>query len=169
MIRRTTQLTVGIFASLVAALPARADLIKQQLPCAGTCVVLTSNAVATARTFTFNAPGRGRAIVSFQGTLVCANNNISGDAFLNIQSQIVENNAQPSGVGPSGLEYQKTLPSALSATQTDTFNLSSTRVFPVNGAGARTYQFRVAPGTLSGSVGCSVRAGAFRVHFVDRD
>jgi hypothetical protein len=169
MRRRTTQLTLGILASVFAALPARADVIKQQPPCpAISCAGLVSNGTVTARSFTFNAPRRGKAIVSFQGVLYCLNNN-PNQIFIFAESQIVENNATPSAGGPSGLDYQQAVPAATLGSGTESFNLSSTRVFNINGAGARTFQFRVTAGSIPANAGCSVRHGAFLVHFVDRD
>jgi hypothetical protein len=169
MTPHTIQFAFAILALAVAALPAKADVIRQQVPCPSiNCVTLVSNGTVTARSFTFNAPRRGTAIVSFQGTLYCLNNNPS-TVVLGIESQIVQNDAEPSAAGPSGLDYQQALPPFNGASSTDSFNLSSTRVFGINGPGPRTYQFNLASLSIPANAGCSVRYGAFRVHFVDRE
>ena len=150
-----------------AVATSRADVIRQQQACNGACANLNPNGTTTVRSFTFNAPRRGTAIVSFNGTLYCNNTGMNVESPL-FQSQIVENNAQPNPNGPSGLELQTTMEPGNSANQILTHNLASSRIFQINAPGTHTFQLRI-DAFIGAGVSCAVRQGAFRVHLVERN
>jgi hypothetical protein len=160
--------TLGALALGAGVHGAGAAVVKTQPPCDPVCVSLDagSGGFYTARKITFVAPGPGIAIVSFQGTLYCGSNNVNLADF-SIQTQIVENNQNPSGGGPGGLDLLRSTEPSEGITRSFTINLASQRVFAIAGAGTRTYRFRLLRSLLSASTGCSVRNGALTVLFID--
>ena len=161
MLKVILGLTVGII--LVLAGRANADIVRQQMPCDSTCTTLPPGDTGsfTARSVTFAAPGRGKLVVSFHGFLYCINNGAASANFIT-DTQIVEGNAEPNAVGPSGLEYYGTVPGGGGIA---TFNLASHRVFTITGAGTHTYRFRLTRNLVPISSACSVYNGTFTTDF----
>jgi hypothetical protein len=160
-------LVLGVLVMSAGPHRAAADVVKTQTPCDGPCISLGPGigGFFTARRVTFHAPGPGTAIVSFQGVLYCLSNNPLSANFW-IETQIVKTEA-PSGHGPGGLELLASTEPYDGNSRTFTINLASQRVFVIRSARTETYRLRVYRGFLADTTGCSVRNGAFTVHFVE--
>jgi hypothetical protein len=144
--------------------------ITTQAPCVnggGYCVFFDSNAstIPVIRSFTFNAPRKGTAAVSFHGSLYCGNT-VNTVQVIDLVSQIVtRSTATPSASGPGGLRQAVVLTQAPIQGSRDSFNLASTRVFPISGAGSRTYHFKIEKLRMDNYSYCYVYNAAFTVVF----
>jgi hypothetical protein len=161
---KTIIVTVLFGHLLVVAGGAQAATILSQAPCVDPpnsyCLAFgPSGAVPTIRSRTLNASAAGRAIVTFHGTVVCLNPTLVKGG-VELWSQIVNAagaNPQPGGQG--GLLHTSVLPPEGSAT----FNLASTRVFNVPGAGRFAYSFKIRRMQMSAGVQCRVYNAAFTI------
>src|SRR5262245_21681857 len=95
---RTTSITLGLAALIGFHAPSPAGTIFTQGPCAGRpfCGTITGTGTQAPervlRSFTFRAPGRGTALVSFSGMLVCTSSSSAGFQSAGVFAQIVDNN-----------------------------------------------------------------------------
>jgi hypothetical protein len=153
-----------------------AAVIKTQAPCTAGgglwCVTFDSfsSTIPVIRSFSFNAPSKGTAAVTFHGSILCGSIfDYSHPDVIDLVSQIVTtSDATPSASGPGGLRLAVVVPpvwSTLSGS-IDSFNLASTRVFTIAAAGAKTYYFKIAKLRMDGESYCVVSNGAFTVVFV---
>ena len=146
-----------------AAGPAHAATILSQAPCvdppASHCLAFgPSGTIPTIRSRTLNANAAGKAIVTFHGSVACLNP--SGKGGVELVSQIVSNaGLVPDAAAPGGLLHTSVLPPEGSAT----FNLASTRVFTVPGAGRFTYSFKIRRVEMSAGTECRVYNAVFTI------
>ena len=159
--KRFASIAVLIAGFAAFAMPAFAFKLQQQQPCAGICKQLTfeTQFPLTVRSFTFNAPSKGRALVHFHGSIVCSG--AAGYGF-NLNSQITDaSNANPNSVGPGGL---KLFGRADDSAGEMPFNLASNRVFAVE-EGNNTFFFRIGGGGLPLNPGtqCFIYNASFTV------
>jgi hypothetical protein len=110
-----------------------------------------------------DADASGKAIVTFHGSVMCLNSPTGLKGEVELVSQIVPNAAtNPDPAQPGGLLHTGTLPPDGRVS----FNLGSTRVFTVPGAGAFTYRFKIRRLGLSpASAVCRVFNAVFTIEF----
>jgi hypothetical protein len=147
-----------------------AAVIKTQPPCDsgnGNCFNFGVGIVGLGqfdiRDFTFKAPSKGTAQVSFHGSLLCSADLSAGSKVVDLVTQIVNSGsatASPGGAG--GLRQALVIPPNTS----DTLNLASTRVFTFSGAGSQTFRYRVRPLRIDAGSNCFIYNAAFSVVFV---
>lgn len=115
------------------------------------------------RAFTFSAPSKGTAQVTFHGSLLCAASNTAGNKVVDIETQIVNSSgAIPSANQPGGLR----LATVLAPNTSQTLSLASTRVFSVTGSGNQTYRFRSKARRIDSGTNCYIYNAAFSVVFI---
>jgi hypothetical protein len=157
-----------------------AEIFFQQ-PCPRTpCTIIPASAPlpATVRSFTFNAPTAGRALVRLHGSMTCENvsDEAAGDPeadtrqFVSIRTQIgTDPDAAFEADDAGGARHAVVLLPEPDGTF-DTLNLASTRAFVISSSGPRTYYFKLAfrPGmSLRGPLTkCAFYNLAFSVVFV---
>jgi hypothetical protein len=146
-----------------------------QQPCEICPAFTAEEDIPVIRSINFNAPGTGTAVVTFHGSLFCAGTSTSTVPFSNkharvdLIGQIVSNqNHTPDLFQPGALRLGAgldviTLPEHFSWFHT--FNLTSTRLFAVNGAGARKYHFKITRLVQDSGINCHVYNAAFAVLF----
>jgi hypothetical protein len=163
-----------LFGLLVAgpAAPAVAAFVSAQPPC-GNCVSFTpAQAIPVIRSFEFVPPGSGTATVTFHGSLYCSgtSSNMAGSqrARVDLVSQIVNRASYSPEIGKAGalrhaagLEVPDPTGTTPSFTWFHTFNLTSTRVFQVNGT-SQKYYFKIQR-LVQENVDCHVSVAAFSV------
>ncbi|MPZ58096.1 MAG: hypothetical protein GEU91_16695 [Rhizobiales bacterium] len=171
-----------LFSSLVWAAsssPAAAAKvsIKTQPPCAGptgACLSFAAtDTIPIIRGINFAAPGAGAAVVTFHGSLYCAGfSSTSGSsqiARFDFVSQIVDKQSTaPDPTKAGGLRHAASMRTLLDGTLFDwstTFNIASTRLFAVNGAGTQKYYFKIARLLQDPTITCHVYNATFTVLF----
>lgn len=161
----TRLVSAGILLACVTAFgsPAFASKLVQQAPCPSICKVIndSTSLPLTVRSFTFNAPNKGTALVHFHGSMMCSG--AAGFGF-NFNTQIVNvPGANPNAVGPGGL---KVFGRSDDSAGDMPFNLASNRVFKVD-QGNNVFFFKIgqnAPGTgLNPGTLCFVYNASFTV------
>lgn len=157
-------------ASLMASAgTASADKVKTQDPCL-VCARLdstTGQKTFTAQKIGFTAGQAGTAIVRFDGYFSCSNN-ASAVANVFLRTQIVDDDVEPDGAGPSGINVNLSVIASDGNTRALAFNLAASRVFAMKARQARTFRLQVG-GSVPPDASCAVRHGAFTVEFVDSD
>ena len=149
-----------------------AAVIKTQIPCTpidGYCRVFSyAQTIPTIRNFSFTAPSAGTAQVTFHGSMYCSNADSNpGNGVIDIASQIVDDpNAAADAVGPGGLRHAARLMPNTGAANSTTFNLASTRVFTIGGAGVKSYRFKMTKVTMNTGTVCFVYNASFSVVFI---
>ena len=123
-----------------------------QGPCGfgdGPCLSSTGGLPVSFRSFTFNAPSKGKAEVTFHGTLYCANG--GGGNTVDFTTQInAGSETTPSAAGPGGLRQAEVIING----QSKTFNLASTRGITLTKAGNVTVVMRVKINRFDASISC---------------
>lgn len=160
----------GMVVAVVAfAGDALAATIKTQPPCGSgeaSCGSFSSNTAQQfdIRTFTFKAPSKGAAEVTFHGSLICANET-SNQKTVALVTQIVNAAAATASPGePGGLRHALLLQPIVYAS--DTLNLTSTRVVSFGAAGSQTFRYRVRVVFMDPGITCDIYNAAFSVVFV---
>lgn len=150
---------------------AAAALIRSQAPCdagngTGSCFVFGSGIVGVGtsnfQNFSFAAPSRGNASVTFHGSVVCGASTAAGNKVVDLVTQITNSVSTPSPGGPGGMRQAM----VLQPNTSQTFNLTSTRVFTFNAKGTQTFRFRVRPLRIDAGVTCYTYNLAFSVVFI---
>ena len=160
-------LLAGLAPDGAGAATAR-TIVRTQQACWPTCgTVGPQGAVTEAQSFPVVAPGKGTAVVSFEGTIYCGNNDASTRG-ISVLTQITDSEVDPEKGGPGALEFLATLGPRNGQTTSSSFNLASTRVFKVQRKGLQTYRFRLFTEIMDPGVGCGIRGGAFTVTFHPR-
>ncbi len=152
----------GWFAAPASA----AALIVTQPPCTpveGFCASFThATAIPTVRSFSFNAPSKGTAMVTFHGSMTCT---FGANATI-LESQILSQaNFTPSRLGPSGLQHKAQHIDPNNLDIQVSFNLASTRVYTIPAAGTQNYFFKIKK-VLMITGFCTVDNAAFTVVFL---
>ena len=112
------------------------------------------------RAFTFKAPSKGNAEVSFHGSLLCAADPGPNFQVVDLVTQITNSTNGTSGPGlPEGLRQAM----VLAPNTSNTFNLAATRMFTFQAAGSQTYHYRVRPLRIDSGANCYVYNAAFTV------
>lgn len=168
--------TLSIVGSSVWPSPtaSAAPLIAAQAPCAtpdGWCKTFDgpNPTIPTIRTFSFNAPSRGKAAVTFHGSLYCQSFSFDNPKNIDLATQIVTTaTAVPNAQGPGGLRFAQVMQPEPSKAgfPSDTFSLASTRIVPIAAAGRQTYYFRITPLLMDNETACYVYNAAFSVVFI---
>jgi hypothetical protein len=145
-------------------------VIVGQSPCvnsSGYCSHFSAGeSVPAIRSLTFNAPGKGSALVRMHGTLYCANN-AGARGTIDVDSAIVDSATAAARPDlPGGLKHRIVLESPAGFGASDSFNLSSTRVVNFSAAGVRHFYFRITPRQMSPGTTCWVYNAAFSVVYV---
>lgn len=161
-------MVVGAVA-LGAGSASAAAVIKSQAPCTNGGDVCFNFGIGIVglgnfdiRTFAFSAPSKGSASVTFHGSLLCAAPVGSVSKVVDLVTQITNSTAAAQQQGPGGMRQAVViLPNT-----SQTFNLTSTRVFTINGAGTQTYRFRVRPLRIDSGANCYIYNAAFSVVFI---
>jgi len=113
------------------------------------------------RSFTFNAPSKGKAEVTFHGSLYCAN--ADNGKTVDFTTQITTaNESAARAAGPGGMRQAETFTN----NQSTTFNLASTRVLTLTKAGNVTVDFRAKSNRFDAGITCFLYNAAFSVNFV---
>ena len=163
---------IGIAAALLGSLPgpagtAHAATILRQAPCVSEpddfCVSFgASGPIPEIRRRAFDAPGPGTAVVTFHGSLTCANFTGTKGSVLAVSRIVTHAAAEPSPRLRGGLIHTATIPPQGSAS----FNLASTRVFEIPSAGRYSYIFKVQRISLiPGPSECRVYNASFTIAF----
>jgi hypothetical protein len=167
-----------ILALALAAGPAHADEVKlfQQSTCElskGTCIVVTPSATTTgtARKFTFTAPDKGVAMVTFDGTMTCVNTQVGtfGDVgSFDFETQITtQGSLIPDYNEASGARFTGQLPPATTQiSPSQTVNLGSTRRISYSSGGKKTVFLRYLVNQLDTGMSCSLWSASFSVVYV---
>ncbi|MFO1036335.1 MAG: hypothetical protein U1E45_05790 [Geminicoccaceae bacterium] len=152
---------------------AEAAKVISQTPCSGTCAEFyvsggTATRIPTIASFSFDAPARSTALVTFNGSAFC---NLSAEAFhgvVDLVSQITTGTAAPSQAGPGGARHTMVLtnPSLdLLNFLPDTvpLNVAATRAITYATAGRKTVYFKVARLRMDDGTSCAFTNTAFTV------
>jgi hypothetical protein len=119
----------------------------------------------TLRSFTFNAPGPGRAHVAFHGSMLCSNAPNASFAIVDVITQInTLANATPIINQGGGLRHAETM-FGTGFGVTSTFNLHSTREVTYGSGGPKTVYFRITNLRLDATITCSFYNMAFTVTY----
>jgi hypothetical protein len=144
------------------------DLLKTQEPCSAKNWCLTFDRygdLRTARNIAFNAPAAGTAVVTFHGTMYCATESTT-DSLISAATQIVDTpQASVSQFDSGGLYHISMLHGKTNIGSSDSFNLASTRAFPV-AAGQHTFYFRIESLVVDPGVACYVYNAALTIRFI---
>ena len=166
--RKIVSTVIAVLGYLHTGGAAPAATVVTQPPCVDApnpwCLSFgPSGAIPVVRSIRLNAGAGGKAIVTFHGSVACLNSPIGAKGEVELVSQIVPNAAaNPDPAQPGGLLHTGTLPPDGRVT----FNLGSTRVFDVPGAGAFTYRFKIRRVGLSPeSAICRVYNAVFTIEF----
>jgi hypothetical protein len=126
-----------------------------------------SGAIPVVKSFTFNAPRAGTALVSFHGSMQCLNNSATaGDTgVIDLTAQIVNDATPPSYQEPGGLRITMRLPPGGTVDYSLPVNLGSSRVIALT-AGAHTFSFKIVRNRMDFNTDCTVYNGNFTVVFV---
>ena len=155
---------IGQAAPANAAVTAK---IFAQQPCAtstGYCSAFTNafaGAIFSLAFYIFKAPGKGSAAASVMGTAYCSNAG-PNPAVVDFVTQVSNSDNAPNPSGPGGLRQAGVLAGHGSAT----FNLASTRTFPINKAGNFDILLLGKELLLNAGVTCYVYDTAFTVVFI---
>lgn len=161
-------LPVVVF-SLSMPLPANATKVLAQAPCTytnGVCLAFQADVtpIPVVRSYTFNMPTKGAALVNFQGTLHCGNG-ANTLKVIDIVSQIVTSpTAVPDYTKPGGSRNAIVLIAfADNITPSLTLNVSASRRFSYNSGGSKTVHFVMARSRMDSATDCRVFTAAFNV------
>jgi hypothetical protein len=147
-----------------------AVLIKSQAPCVqpstNYCLIfLPSFSAQVIRRIVFDAPGAGTALVSFHGSMTCANLAGSGnDRFIDLYTQIRSGGTFIDPLGEGGHIHEVYLNGTTLGTS-DSFNLSARRVFKIKSAGRYRFHYVMEPNTTDPGWNCTIYNAAFTVTF----
>ncbi|MPZ55035.1 MAG: hypothetical protein GEU91_00800 [Rhizobiales bacterium] len=172
-----------LFGSLVWITPpslAFAATITTQARCAGPdgyCLSFGSQAaIPVIRSINFAAPKAGTAQVTFHGSLYCAGQATSFPldgarmAFVDFASQIVNKQNDVADFSKGGslrhAAYFIRYDISSAFDWSTTFNLASTRVFQIDGAGTQRYYFKIARLLQNAGVTCYLYNATFTVVFI---
>jgi hypothetical protein len=163
--------------TLLVAGPSFAAFTVTQPPCNPNPTFSLACSSFTARTspeivrsFTFNAPSAGVALVMFHGSVYCQTLHTSRPVIVDFVSQIVTSPTVAAFAHEPGGQRHSAVLDALGTAGTgifaaQTFNLASTRAIPIGAAGANTVYFRMRRVAMDGVVTCKVYSPAFTVSF----
>jgi hypothetical protein len=163
---RFAGVVLGIVAlcAIVPAARAQAPLVFTQPPCplqSGFCAQLDPNATDTViREFQFIAPKAGKALVTFNGALLCIGN--TGAGTVDLITQIVPSGATAVENGPSSNRFGAAVPAA-GATPV---NLATTRVINYRRSGSYKVAFAIRKVSLTPATVCIVQSAAFTVLYL---
>jgi len=121
------------------------------------------------RSYPFTVPGRGSALVTFNGSLYCANKAVSARQVVDFLTDISDTTAGAISVAdPGALRVAANLePAKVAGSSTSTtFNLASSRVFQFSASGAKTFYMRIATQKMDASTTCYIYNDALTVTFV---
>ena len=123
-----------------------------------------TSTIPIVRSFSFDAPRDGMALVVFNGTLYCASST-AADTVVDFTAQIVQKPSDvPDPNGPGGMRiatvFKDTPDHAFDASST--FNLASSRAFPVS-AGTNKVHFKLNRLRMDASTSCIVYSATFSV------
>lgn len=160
-------LAAGILA-VGASEASAAAVIKSQAPCTNggdDCFNFGSGIVGLGnfdmRSFSFTAPSKGSASVTFHGSLLCGVP--PGIAkVVDLVTQITNSASTAMENGPGGMRQA----AVILGNTSQTFNLASTRVFTFSKAGTQTFHFRVRPLRIDSGANCYIFNAAFSVIFI---
>jgi hypothetical protein len=151
-------------------------VVVTQKPCElvpgdGFCILLEGTEPVSVRSIRFDAPGAGRAIVSFRGSVDCVQGfPPATDRIMDLVTQIVTDaNQVPQAQGPGGLRLRtilKNTPEHAMDIGYSAFNLASTRVVDIDAAGTRRFHFKIDPVLIEAGLACYVYNATFTVFFV---
>jgi hypothetical protein len=146
-----------------------AAVIKSQPPCTNggdNCFNFGSGIVGLGnfdiRAFSFAAPSKGSASVTFHGSLLCGVPPGPTAKVVDLVTQITNSLSAASQSGPGGMRQA----AVIFPNTSQTFNLASTRVFTFNAAGTQTFRFRVRPLRIDAGANCYIYNAAFSVVFI---
>jgi hypothetical protein len=171
-LRAILMLGTAVLGVLAAPAPdaSAAALIQTQAPCANggaSCFNFGVGIVGLGqfdiRTFTFRAPSKGNAAVSFHGSLLCGADLSAGNKVVDLVTQITNSagaTAQPNL--PGGLRQA----TVLAPNTSQTLNLASSRMVRFNAAGSQTFHFAVRPLRIDAGTNCYIYNAAFTVIFI---
>ncbi len=156
---------------LLPIIPASAANVLAQGPCSyfdGGCMSFSNgtNPIPVVRSFTFNMPAAGKALVRFDGTMQCAAD-ASGDdeTVIDLSSQIVQfASSVPTYTGPGGNRYAMRLPvNSVAYGKSAAVNLAASRMVNFTTGGNKAVFFKFNPLRMDLLTSCVVFAAAFTV------
>lgn len=163
-------LLIGVTPAMAPGMASAAAQIRTQAPCTGggdNCFNFGAGIVGLGqfdlRSFTYKAPSKGNAEVSFHGSLLCAAEPGSAYKVVDLVTQITNTTDGTIGPGLPGGLRQATV---LAPNTSNTLNLASTRMFTFKAAGSQTYHYRVRPLRIDSGSNCYVYNAAFTVVFI---
>ncbi len=171
MFRSIAACLVGCVLPFFLTVPANAVNAVSQGPCTytgGACLVFngTTAPIPVIRTFAFNMPTAGRAVVQFDGTMQCVVNSItSNQDVIDLASQIVTSPAAvPVYTGAGGNRHamrphHKGSGNGPSAA----VNLAASRLIVYGSGGVKQVHFKITQLRMDPGTSCSVLAAVFTV------
>jgi len=127
--------------------------------------IFPSDPITPIRQMVFAAPSKGTAVVTFNGTLYCANSG-TVPATVDIDSEIVPvDGVTANSANAGGLRHAARFMNDATTRTSRSFNLYSTRVFPVTAAGNQNYFFNLQRRTMDPHTSCFVYSATFTVRF----
>lgn len=181
MFRTVRKLVVASLAItlLPSVAPAQTTEVFTQAPCpytSGLCldVFPDSGPSVLVRSFAYTAPGAGKAIVTFHGSMQCMNSSTVDDetrGVVDLQSQITNTSgAVADYTAPGGSRISMRLPPWPffdgTAQKSAAVNLHSTRVIALASGGIKRVYFKFSILRMDVSTRCIVLSAAFTVHYV---
>ena len=121
------------------------------------------------RSYPLTVPGPGSALVTYNGSLYCANKAISARRVVDFITEISDTTAGAiSPADPGALRVAADLEPAkvASSSTSTTFNLASSRVFQLSAGGAKTFYMRIATQRMDASTTCYIYDDSLTVTFV---
>jgi hypothetical protein len=175
VISRFASLALLLNAAVFASTPASAvALIQTQPPCTtagGACMSFsgTDTIPTLIRSIAFSAPSKGKAAVSFTGSMFCQNNDSELSRVLDFVTGITLNQGAVPTLSDSGaLRQAMRLAPLFTGTvqMSATFNLASTRVFAVPAAGVQNYFFKLNTLRMDSTTACTIYDASFTIIFI---
>lgn len=162
----------SVLACVLGVAAQAAAKIKSQLPCAaanGLCrnVGADTSVEQVIRNFSFTAPSKGVAQVTFHGSLVCTDTEGLANRA-SFVSQILANNEELDATKAGYLRHEAVMDTYDQSYNSKrvSFNLHSTRVYDFAGAGAANFKFVLKRQNIGVVGACAVYTGTFSVVFI---
>lgn len=161
---------LGFALSPLLTAPANAVNAVAQGPCpytSGRCLFFSvSSPPPVIRSFVFNMPAAGKALVRFDGTMQCAvTSGVANQDVIDLASQIVTAaTAVPVYTGPGGNRHAMRLDQAAdSFGPSAAVNLAASRLIPYASGGNKIVHFKITILRMDNGTFCNVLAAAFSV------
>lgn len=122
-----------------------------------------TNANTDLGTIDFRSPGKGSALLTFNGSLVCSATTGAVNRVVDIMTGITDSpNGAIGPTKPGGLR----LATVLSPVTSQTFNLAATAVVTFDRATSKTFRYQLWPYRFDAGVSCKLYNDVFSIVFI---